>query len=165
MASTRSADYAAIGNGDGDYGNVDNNNYDNDDGDNDGNGVGEGMKRKCGTNNEEGEEVEAGDERMRRSGRKGSVGALPQGYLHKIPLPRVPIRQSPMSQVHTIPDYYELPYVAPTYTTPRSIVESAAYAFSPAWHAIAINSWNNLLSNLNGNITASLALNSSKYSD
>ncbi len=43
------------------------------------------------------------------------------------------------SQVHTIPDYYETPYVVPTYVSPRSIVESAAYAFSPAWHAIAIN--------------------------
>jgi hypothetical protein len=67
------------------------------------------------------------------------VGTLPQGYIRNIPLPRVPLQQSPTSQIHTIPDYYELPYVVPMYATPRSIVENAAYAFSPAWHAIAIN--------------------------
>jgi hypothetical protein len=67
-------------------------------------------------------------------------GTLPKGYVRNVPLPRVSLQQSPTSQVqHTIPDYYKLPYVAPTYTSPRSIVESAAYAFSPAWHAIAIN--------------------------
>jgi hypothetical protein len=38
-----------------------------------------------------------------------------------------------------IPDYYKVPYAVPTYNTPRSLVESAAYAFSPAWQAIAIN--------------------------
>ncbi len=70
-----------------------------------------------------------------------TVGTLPQGCIHNVPLPRVPQRQSTTtrSQVYTIPDYYEVPYVVPTYTTPPSIVESAAYAFSPAWHAIAIN--------------------------
>jgi hypothetical protein len=39
-----------------------------------------------------------------------------------------------------LPDYYEDQYGVPTYVTPRSLVESAAYAFSPAWQAIAINS-------------------------
>jgi hypothetical protein len=67
------------------------------------------------------------------------VGTFPQGYVRNVPLPRVPVRQSPMSQVHTIPDSYEVLYVAPMYTLPQSIVENAAYAFSPAWHAIAIN--------------------------
>ena len=70
-----------------------------------------------------------------------SVGTLPQGYIRNVPLPQVPRGQSAKSrtQVHTIPDYCETPYVVPTYVSPRSIVESAAYAFSPAWHAIAIN--------------------------
>jgi hypothetical protein len=71
---------------------------------------------------------------------KGCVGTLPQGYVHNVPLPRVPQRQSTTkSQVHTIPDYYKVLYVVPTYATPRSIVESAAYAFSPAWHTFVIN--------------------------
>jgi hypothetical protein len=72
---------------------------------------------------------------------KKTVGTLPQGYIRNVPLPQVPRGQSAKSrtQVHTIPDYYETPYVVPTYVSPRSIVESAAYAFSPAWHAIAIN--------------------------
>jgi hypothetical protein len=72
-----------------------------------------------------------------------SVGTLPKGYIRNFPLPRVTIRQSPMSQVsqvrHRIPDYYEISYKDPIYDSPCSIVESAAYAFSPAWHAIAIN--------------------------
>jgi len=69
------------------------------------------------------------------------VGTLPQGYIRNVPLPRVPRGQSAQSpQVHTIPDYYEPTYVVPTYRDPRSLVESAAFAFSPAWHAIAINS-------------------------
>jgi hypothetical protein len=68
------------------------------------------------------------------------VGTLPKGYVRNVPLPRVPLRQSAQShQVHTIPDYYDTPYVVPMYVTPRSLVENAAYAFSPAWHAIAIN--------------------------
>jgi hypothetical protein len=67
------------------------------------------------------------------------VGTLAQGYVRNVPLPRVPLQQSPTSQAHMIPDFYEVLYVAPMYTTPRSIVESAACAFSPAWHAIAIN--------------------------
>jgi hypothetical protein len=96
---------------------------------------------------------------IRPSTLKGCVGTLPQGYKRIVPLPRVPLRQSPTSQVHTTPDYYKVPYVAPTHTKPRSIVESAAYGFSPAWHAIAIITLNNLLSNLHGDITASLALN------
>jgi len=72
---------------------------------------------------------------------KGCVGTLPQGYIRKVPLPRVPRGQSAKShiQVTTIPDYSETPYVAPTYDSPRSLVESAAYAFSPAWHTNAIN--------------------------
>jgi hypothetical protein len=69
------------------------------------------------------------------------VGTLPQGYIRNVPLPRVPRGQSAKShtQVHRIPNYYKTPYVVPTYVSPRSIVESAAYAFSPAWHTIAIN--------------------------
>ncbi len=71
---------------------------------------------------------------------KGCVGTLPQGYIRNVPISRVPLRQSTAtSQVHMIPDYYELPYVVPTYTTPHSIVKNAAYAFSPAWHAIDVN--------------------------
>jgi hypothetical protein len=67
------------------------------------------------------------------------VGTLHQGYVRNVPLPRVPLRQSTnTSQVHMIPDYYKVPYGVPTYTTPRSIVESTAHAFSPAWQAIAI---------------------------
>ncbi len=61
------------------------------------------------------------------------VGTLPEGYVRNVPLPRVPVRQS------AIPDYYKDQYGVPTYITPRSLVESAAYAFSPAWQAIAIN--------------------------
>jgi hypothetical protein len=61
------------------------------------------------------------------------VGTLPQGYVRNESLPRVPVQQSAQSrQVHTIPDYYDEPYVGNTYDTPHSLVESAAYAFSPA---------------------------------
>ena len=68
------------------------------------------------------------------------VGTLPKGYVRKVPLPRVPLRQRAQShQVHTIPDYYDAPYVVPIYDTPCSLVESAAYALSPAWHTNAIN--------------------------
>jgi hypothetical protein len=71
---------------------------------------------------------------------KGCVGTLPQGYVHNVLLPRVPLRQSaPSHQVHSIPDYYNEPYAVPTYDIPCSLAESAAYAFSPAWHTIAIN--------------------------
>ncbi len=61
--------------------------------------------------------------------------------VRNVPLPQVPRGQSAKSriQVTTIPAYYATPYVVPTYVSPRSLVESAAYAFSPAWHAIAIN--------------------------
>ncbi len=77
---------------------------------------------------------------VRPSTLKGCVGTLPQGYVHDVPLPRVPVQQSAKSrQVHTIPDYYDEPYVVRTYDTPCSLVESAAYAFSLAWHTIAIN--------------------------
>jgi hypothetical protein len=77
---------------------------------------------------------------IRPSTLKGCVGSLPKGYVRSVPLPRGLLRQSAQSrQVHTIPDYYNAPYVVPTYDTPCSLVESAAYAFSPTWHAIAIN--------------------------
>jgi hypothetical protein len=67
-----------------------------------------------------------------------TVGTLPEGYVHSVPLPRVPVRQN--AQSHQIPDYYEDTHGFPPYLTPRSLlVESAAYAFSPAWHDIAIN--------------------------
>jgi hypothetical protein len=70
---------------------------------------------------------------VRPSTLKGCVGTLPKGYVRTL-------QQSTRTQVrYTIPDYYELPYGVPTHTSPHSIVESAAYAFSPAWHAIAIN--------------------------
>ena len=70
----------------------------------------------------------------------GDVGTLPQGYVRNVPLPRIPLRQSTSSnQIHMIPDYYEVPHGVPPYDTSRSIVENAAYAYSPAWHAIAIN--------------------------
>ena len=68
------------------------------------------------------------------------IGTLPKGYVHNVPLPRVPVSQSTMShQVHTIPDYYNVSDRVPTYDTPCSLAESVAYAFSPAWHTIAIN--------------------------
>jgi hypothetical protein len=68
------------------------------------------------------------------------VGTLPKGYVRNVPLPRVPLRQSATAhQLHGVPDYYYDPYGVPTYGIPRSIVEKAAYAFSPVWHAIAIN--------------------------
>jgi hypothetical protein len=71
---------------------------------------------------------------------KGCVGTLPQGYVRNVPLPTAPQRQSTTrSQVYTVPDYYKVPYVVSTYTTPHSIVESEAYVFSPVWHAIAVN--------------------------
>ncbi len=71
---------------------------------------------------------------------KQSVGTLPKGYVRNVPLPRVPTTQRARShQSTTVPDYYKDPYLIPTYDLPRSIVEGAAYAFSPAWHAIAIN--------------------------
>jgi hypothetical protein len=71
---------------------------------------------------------------------KGCVGTLPQGYVRNVPLPRIPLQQSTSSnQIHTIPDYYEVAHGVPPYDTARSIVENAAYAFSPTWHAIAIN--------------------------
>ncbi len=102
---------------------------------------------------------------VRPSTLKGSAGTLPKGYVRNVPLPRVPLLQSTSTaQVqHMIPDYYKLLYVVPTHTSPRSIVESAAYAYSPAWHAIAINTYNNLLSNINGNSLAGLALNNKHH--
>jgi hypothetical protein len=68
-----------------------------------------------------------------------TVGILPQGYVRNVPLPMVPQESTQSRQVHTIPDYYGVPYVVLRYNTPCSIVESAAYACSPSWQAIAIN--------------------------
>jgi hypothetical protein len=69
-----------------------------------------------------------------------AIGTLLEGYVRNVPLPRVPLQQSTSTLVrHTIPDYYEFPYGVPMHTFPCSIVESAAYAFSPTWHTIAIN--------------------------
>jgi hypothetical protein len=69
------------------------------------------------------------------------VGTLPEGYIRNVPLPQFPRVQSAKSrvQVHTIPEYYNTMYAVPTYISPCSRVESAAYAYSLAWHAIAIN--------------------------
>jgi hypothetical protein len=69
-----------------------------------------------------------------------NVGTLPKKYICNIPLPQVPRVESAKSrvQVHAIPDYYKTTYSVPTYISPRSMVEIAAYAFSPEWHAIAI---------------------------
>ena len=53
-----------------------------------------------------------------------------------------------------MPDYYKDPYVVPVYDMPHSLVESAAYAFLPAWHAIAMSTQNNLQYKLNGNTIA-----------
>jgi hypothetical protein len=90
---------------------------------------------------------------------KECVGTLPEGYKCNVPLPRVlpaertstrelpaqrtstreslprvPILQSTSSetrhQVHTIPDYYKGMYIVPTYNSPCSIFERAAFAFS-----------------------------------
>jgi hypothetical protein len=71
----------------------------------------------------------------------GCVGTLPKEYICYVPLPPVPLVQSTESrpQIHTIPDYYKPPYVVPMYSSLCSLVENAAYAFSPAWHAIAVN--------------------------
>jgi hypothetical protein len=69
-----------------------------------------------------------------------TVGTLPEGYVHNVPLPRVSIIQrARFHQVTKIPDYYEGSYAVPVYDIAFKLVRSAAYAFSPAWHAIAIN--------------------------
>jgi hypothetical protein len=70
-----------------------------------------------------------------------AVGTLPNVYIHNEPLPRIPRKQCAKSrvQVHTIPEYYKTTYVVHTYKSPSSRAESAAYAYSPIWHAIAIN--------------------------
>ncbi len=70
-----------------------------------------------------------------------AIGTLPKVFIRNVPLPQVPRVQSATSrvQVHTIPDYYKTTYAFPTYISPRSRVESATYAYSTAWHAIAIN--------------------------
>jgi hypothetical protein len=70
-----------------------------------------------------------------------AVGTLPEGYVCNLPLPRVPQGQTAQShQTTKIPDYYKDTYVVPTYDSPRSMGEKeAAFAFSSAWHALAIN--------------------------
>ncbi len=71
---------------------------------------------------------------------KGCVGTLPEGYVLNVPLPRVPkIQRARYHQVTKIPDYYEDSYAVPTYDSTRKQVGSTAYAFSPTWHDIAIN--------------------------
>jgi len=55
---------------------------------------------------------------MRPSTLKGCVGNLPKGYIHNVPLPRVPQDQSTFqSRVppirHTLPCYYEDTYAIP----------------------------------------------------
>jgi hypothetical protein len=68
------------------------------------------------------------------------VEALSEGYVGNVPLPRVLRGQTAQShQANKIPDYYKDTYVVPTYDSPCSIGEKAAFAFSPAWHALAIN--------------------------
>ena len=92
--------------------------------------AGKGSKVECSFANPVVEQVQYMNERL--------VGTQNTGYVRNVPLPRVPLRQSPRTVA--LPDYYEDQYGVPTYVTPRSLVESAAYAFSPAWQAIAINS-------------------------
>ncbi len=71
---------------------------------------------------------------------KGCVGTLPKGYVHNVPLHRLPQVQTTQShQATKIPDYYGDICLVPTYNSPRSIVESAAFAVSPAWQAHAMN--------------------------
>jgi hypothetical protein len=68
------------------------------------------------------------------------IGTLPTGYVRNVPLPQVPKRQRAKShQVHKIPEYYKDAYLVPMYDTTCRLIESTAYAFSPAWHNIAIN--------------------------
>ncbi len=73
---------------------------------------------------------------------KGCVGTCPIQHICNVPLPQVPRVQSAKSspQVHTITNYYNTTYLDPTYDSLCSLVESAAHAFSPTWHAIAFNS-------------------------
>ena len=73
---------------------------------------------------------------------KGCVGNLPKGYIHNVPLPRVPRGQSTrQSQVlpNMIPHYYEDAYAIPTYKDTCRIEERVATANSPQWKPIAIN--------------------------
>jgi hypothetical protein len=68
------------------------------------------------------------------------VGTLPKGYVCNIPLPRVPRVQNTQShQATKIPDYYKDICLFPTYNRPCNIVRRAAFAFSPARQALAIN--------------------------
>ncbi len=69
-----------------------------------------------------------------------TVGTLPEGYVCNVPLPRVPkIQRARSHQVTKIPDYYKDSYAVPMYDITHKLVGSAAYAFSPTCHAIAIN--------------------------
>ncbi len=73
---------------------------------------------------------------------KGCVGNLPKGYIHNVPLPRVPQGQSArQSQVlpNTIPHYYEDTYAIHRYNETRRIEERVATANSPQWQPITIN--------------------------
>jgi hypothetical protein len=96
---------------------------------------------------------------------KGCVGNLPEGYIRNVPLPRVPRDQSTFQSrvphVRAIPVYNEETHVIPTYNSTCRIGERVATANSPQWQPIAINTQNNLLSNLNGNSNAIVALSTS----
>ena len=71
---------------------------------------------------------------------KGSFGTLPKGYVCNVHSPRVPKTQRAHShQATPIPDYYKESYIDHTQDNPCSLVESAAYAFLPAWQTIAID--------------------------
>jgi hypothetical protein len=74
---------------------------------------------------------------------KGCVGNLPEGYIHDVPLPRVPQDQSTFQSrvppVHTIPGYYKDMYVIPMYNGTCRIGERVALANSSRWQPLAIN--------------------------
>jgi len=72
-----------------------------------------------------------------------SVGNLPEGYIHNVPLLQVPRDQSTFQSrvptVNVIPVYYKETYVIPTYNSTCRTGERVATANSPQWHPIAIN--------------------------
>jgi len=81
---------------------------------------------------------------MNPSTLKGCVGNLPKGYIRNVPLLRVPRDQSTFqSRVspvrHTLPRYYEDTYAIPMYSDVYRIGERVAWANSPRWQPIAIN--------------------------
>ncbi len=67
---------------------------------------------------------------MRPSTLKGCVGNLPEGYIHNVPLPRVPRDQSTFQSrvqpVHTLPVYYEETHIIPTYNSTCRLGERVA---------------------------------------